>query len=101
MLLRRRGDIYDKLLNKLQFHSLAQLMVEMLAVKVVAGVSLDNLFEKDDDNEEEEDEEKEPKLSPSEQQMVDILNEKRQMVIQTLIDRVGPKCEDLEEVLNA
>ena len=42
-----------------------------------------------------------PESMTTEQQMRQILNEKRQEVIYTLIERLGPKCTDFESVLNA
>ena len=46
-------------------------------------------------------EDNEGKVLNTEQQMRQILNEKRQEVIATLIDRLSPKCTDFESVLNA
>lgn len=46
-------------------------------------------------------EESQPENMTTEQQMRQILNEKRQEVIYTLIERLGPKCTDFESVLNA
>jgi|LauGreDrversion4_2_1035121.scaffolds.fasta_scaffold179408_2 hypothetical protein len=63
--------------------------------------------EKESDGEEAEsptktgEENKEPENLNTEQQMRQILNERRQEVISTLIDRLGPKGFDFESVLNA
>jgi hypothetical protein len=35
LLLKRNGDVFDRLVANLQHHSLAQLMVELLQVKIV------------------------------------------------------------------
>jgi hypothetical protein len=62
--------------------------------------------DKESDNDEAESpvkaaEESQPENMTTEQQMRQILNEKRQEVIHTLIERLGPKCTDFESVLNA
>jgi hypothetical protein len=120
LLLHRPGDIFDKLLANLQHHSLAQLLVELLQVKVVqsAGSSQYGSSQRrgegftfhgnksggdsgDDDDEENGKSEQESKLSPLEAKMVEVLNRKRQEVLTTLIDFLGPKNSDFEKCLNA
>jgi len=44
ILLKRNGDIFMKLLNCLQHHSLAQLLIELLQVKVITPSSHNNHY---------------------------------------------------------
>ena len=84
MLIKRKGDIFSKLLNILQHHSLAQLIVELMQVKIP---SQEKMFgDKESDGEEAESpvkaaEDSQPENMTTEQQMRQILNEKRQEVI--------------------
>jgi len=105
ILIKRKGDIFNKLLAVLQHHSLAQLLIELMQVKIP---SQEKMFgEKESEGEEAEspaktgEENNECQVLNTEQQMRQILNEKRQEVFATLIDRLGPKCTDFESVLNA
>ena len=104
ILIKRKGDVFNKLLSFLQHHSLAQLLIELMQVKIP---SQEKMFgDKESEGEEAESpvktgEDNEPQSLNTEQQMRQILNEKRQEVISTLIDRLGPKCTDFESVLNA
>jgi hypothetical protein len=104
MLINRKGDIFTKLLNVLQHHSLAQLIVELMQVKIPSQEKM--YGDKESDGDEAESpvkaiEDSQPENMTTEQQMRQILNEKRQEVISTLIDSLGPKCADFESVLNA
>jgi len=104
MLIKRKGDIFSKLLNVLQHHSLAQLIVELMQVKIPSQEKMSGDKESDGDEAEspvKQAEELQPENMTTEQQMRQILNEKRQEVISTLIERLGPKSTDFESVLNA
>ena len=104
MLIKRKGDIFTKLLNVLQHHSLAQLIVELMQVKIPSQEKMSGDKESDGDEAEspvKAAEELQPENMTTEQQMRQILNEKRQEVISTLIERLGPKSTDFESVLNA
>ena len=104
MLIKRKGDIFSKLLNVLQHHSLAQLIVELMQVKIPSQEKMSGDKESDGDEAEspvKAAKELQPENMTTEQQMRQILNEKRQEVISTLIERLGPKSTDFESVLNA
>lgn len=89
ILLKREGDVYNRLLAVLQHHSLAQLLIELLQVKVVNGQnhggasggvfgakSKGFTFGGSGDDSEEDDKgsHEEVKLSPEEQKMTEVLN---------------------------
>lgn len=106
ILLQRNGDIYGKLIKCLHHHSLAQLMVELLQVKITATTSnstLDRFIfsDKNRGGDSEEDDEPATKLTPLETKMLDILNVRRQEVVLELIERLSSKNTDFENCLNA
>jgi hypothetical protein len=96
---------------------LAQLLIELLQIKVVNGQGTNGgasggvfggkskgfAFGGSGDDSEEDDKasQEEVKLSPEEQKMTDILNQKRQEVVETLMDRLGPANKSFENCLNA
>lgn len=59
ILIHKEGEIYNKLLNHLHHHSIAQLMVELIQVKIITNRPKENFSldwdkdEKDGDSEEE------------------------------------------------
>jgi hypothetical protein len=80
MLIKRKGDIFSKLLNVLQHHSLAQLIVELMQVKIPSQEKMSGDKESDGDEAEspvKQAEELQPENMTTEQQMRQILNEKR------------------------
>lgn len=120
LLVKREGDVFSKLLLVLQHHSLAQLLVELLQLKIgpattsasksgasgglLGGANRGFAFGSHTDSEEEDKEGEEVKLTPEEARMAEVLGLKRQEVVATLIERLGcpaDKKEDLENCLNA
>jgi hypothetical protein len=96
LLLKREGDVFTKLVGVLQHHSLAQLLIELLQIKIgsappsksggasggLLGRGGGFAFENRSDSEEEdkpegEGEDEAAKLSPDEQRMLQVLNERR------------------------
>jgi hypothetical protein len=89
LLIHRKGDVFDLLLKHMQHHSLAQLMVELMQIKITGSQSsamgssargrVSSDFDNKTDDGEESKDEKEGKdnLTPQEQAMLDILNLKR------------------------
>ncbi len=122
LLLKRKGDVFPLLLNFMQHHSLAQLLVELLQIKVATSTSghlrsgggasgglMSNgggrsfaFGGSDDDEEEEDDSENNQVASPDDIEMLKTLNERRQEVVAGLIEKLGAKnLRDFESCLNA
>jgi hypothetical protein len=109
ILVKREGDVFTKLANHLQHHSLAQLLVELMQVDLPTQWDADRINGGDKDNkdsDEEEDavsknEETNVELIAKVKHLNEVFNTRRQEVISTLIDRLGPKNTDLENTLNA
>lgn len=128
ILLRRKGDIFIKLLSCLQHHSLAQLLIELMQVKIVAtkihhhhgtsdgasGGLLSNngkgfAFHQNggndshsDDSSDDDDAVPQVSLSPDEAQMTEVLKARRQEVVAFLIEKLSSKNScDFESCLNA
>jgi hypothetical protein len=108
ILLHRKGDIYNKLVNLLQHHSLSTLLIELLQLKIVPAAAsqrdrFSSDFDKFGDNDDEEPKRDDPtaKMNPTEKEMYEILNQKKQEVIHTLIERLSNSNKDLEQTLNA
>ena len=107
LLIEREGDVYNKLLNKLHHHSLSQLMVELLSLKLSTNKQTEN-FSLDWDKEGGDSEEEktangtqEQELSEQEKKMTTVLNQKKQEVIQTLVKWLSRSNQDFEYALNA
>jgi len=111
LLIHRKGDIFNKLVKNLQHHSLSQLMIELMHLKITsqpqgaqggrnrASSDYDNKTDAEDGAKAKE---KEEILSPKEKQMAEVLNQKRQEVVLSLIDNLNSKGNtDLEACLNA
>jgi hypothetical protein len=81
ILVQKEGKIFDKLLNHLQHHSLAQLMVELMSVKIGVGRHASVDWDKNSDEDKAKSEEPEEELSPVEAEMTRILQQKKQEVI--------------------
>lgn len=67
LLLQKQGEIFNKLLNRLEHHSLAQLMIELLELKITLSKDVEKFnldWDKDERNQEEEKEEIE--MTPTE-----------------------------------
>lgn len=116
ILLKRGGDIFDRLVANLQHHSLAQLLVELLHVKIVnGGGSRGGSSAKksegftfhgrpgagDSENEEDEEEDVPSKMTAAETKMAEVLTRKQQEVVVALVDLLGAKNKDLEKCLGA
>ena len=128
ILLKREGDIFIKLLSCLQHHSLAQLLIELMQVKVVpskshhhhgasdgaSGGLLSNNngrgfafhenggSEISDDDSDNDDGDQATALSPNDAKMIEVLKNRRQEVVAALIEKLSSKnLTDLESCLNA
>lgn len=80
LLLHRKGDIFNLLLDNLQHHSLGQLMVELMQIKITGSQtgSERNRASSDYDNKTDDEEDKpvtpQEHLNTTEQAMSDVLN---------------------------
>lgn len=109
ILIHKEGDIYNKLLNKLHHHSLAQLMVELLQVKLVTNKPKENFsldWDNDEKNNDSEDDKaqnghQEPEMTEDEKKMTAVLNAKKQEIIGLLLRWLSRNNEDFEFALNA
>lgn len=115
ILIHRNGDVYNRLLGNLKHHSLSQLLIELLNLKIVATQqtsSARDRFSSDFDKEtssdldkegDEEKKESDPTdgMTIVERKMFQVLETKKQEVIQYLIQRLSSKNPDFEECLNA
>lgn len=112
LLVERKGFVFDMLMRHLEHHSLAQLMIELMQLKIVPAnqVVRDRFssdFDKEDKTEDGEQSEEEKnretldKMTPQERLMHDTLTEKKQMVVRTLLERLSSKNRDFELCLNA
>ena len=109
LLIHKRGDLFNKLLKNLEHHSLAQLLIELMQIKITGQasgergrVSSDYDNKTDDEEEKSKDNQEKEVFSPQEQIMNEVLNTKRQEVIVSLIDCLSAKNkEDFEACLNA
>lgn len=109
LLLHRKGDIFNLLIKNLQHHSLSQLMVELMQLKITgqaAGAGGRNRASSDFDSKTDDEnitkgKDKEESLSAKDKQMVDVLNQKRQEVVVALIDNLNSRSSDFEACLNA
>ena len=66
ILVQKEGIIFDKLLNHLQHHSLAQLMIELMSTKIGVGRLPSIDWDKNSDEDKAKSEEPEEELSPIE-----------------------------------
>ena len=109
ILVKREGDIFTKLTNHLEHHSLAQLLVELMQVELPAqwdserntGADKDNKDSDDDEDAVSKNEENNAEHAAKIKHLNEVFNTRRQEVLSTLIDRLGPKNSDLENTLNA
>ncbi len=120
LLIRRRGDVYLKLIDLLEHHSLCSLLIELLYLKVTpaapsAAASRDRFssdFDKDDkasdkengqEGEEEEKREVDPTegMSDLEKEMHFVLSQRKQEVVGRLIHSLTSQNKDVEKCLNA
>jgi hypothetical protein len=109
ILVKREGDIFTKLTHHLQHHSLAQLLVELMQVELPAqwdsernnGGDKDNKDSDDDEDAVSKNEENNAEHAAKVKHLNEVFNSRRQEVLSTLIDRLGPKNSDLENTLNA
>ena len=102
ILVKREGDIFRKLTQHMQHHSLAQLLVELMQVELPSQWDISG--EKDSDEDEDavsKHEETTAEVTAKIKALNEIFNHCRQEVITTLIDHLGPKNADLENTLNA
>ena len=112
LLIERNGDVFDRLLGNLEHHSLAQMMIELMQIRIVSASAatrdrFSSDFDKEDNTEDgesqaEDEKQKElDRMSPQERQMMETLNNKKQMVVQTLMERLSSKNSNFEQCLNA
>jgi len=120
LLIRRKGDVYLKLLALLEHHSLCSLLIELLYLKVTPATpsptSRDQFssdFDKDDKadkengQEGEEEEEEKRELDPTEgmsdleKEMHFVLSQRKQEVVARLIHSLTSQNKDAEKCLNA
>lgn len=103
ILVETEGKVYNKLLNHIQHHSLAQLLIELLQIKIGNSNSKQSAdWDKDDKSEEEKHtEEPAEELPPLDAKMASVLKSKKQEVITTLLTKLSGQSSDLEECLNA
>ena len=119
----RQGDVYNKLLNLLQHHSLSQLLVELLQIKIVNSVNgesnrnirdrfssdFDDRFGRVIGNNDDDEEDKKEKVEEDptagmttiERKMYEVLKAKKQEVVNYLIRQLTSSNKDLEQSLNA
>lgn len=91
LLLKRGGQIFDNLLRHIKYHSLALLMIELLAIQITANLDKKKFEVGGMDNDDRSLDENEPELSKDQLTMQTILHEKKMMVIKTLLDRLSNK----------
>jgi hypothetical protein len=114
LLIHRKGDVFLKLTRFLHHHSLSQLLVELLLIKIVSAKaqggpqsSFRDRFSSDTDERDNEESEEKKALDPTdgmteqERQMYDVLCERKQEVITFLLSKLSSKNTDLEETMNA
>lgn len=112
LLLKRNGAIFDGMLNHLQQHSLATLLIELLQVQIKpeqadshkqkSKLAFYNSDGSDAEGNEEDPEGSESgQLSPDQIKMKAVLEKKGSQIVHKLLDTLSEKNTDLECTLNA
>jgi hypothetical protein len=110
LLVQRQGAIFDGLMQHMQHHSLALLMIELLQIQIKPEATpkskapmKGSMYEWENSDGENNDEDvEEGTLTPQQEQMKDTLAKKGNQIVMSLLDTLSSKNkDDLEKTLNA
>ena len=106
--LERNGDLFDKLMEHIEYHSLAQLLIELMQVtSIYGGAKKENGFVNfydEPDNEATEignEKEKSPTQNEKEKRVEGLLNMKQKEIAYQLIQKLSWRNTNAHEVLDA
>ena len=102
LLIEQNGKIFNALLDKLQHHSLAMILIKLLEVQIQPESRKKESWDGSDNSDFEDKEEAEPELTIEQKLMVQVLKDKTNMVVNFLIDQLSDKNQDdIHMTLNA
>lgn len=107
LLLKREGAIFDALMQHIDHHSLALLLIELLNIKIKpeAPASKKGIYDhwetNSDQDANEENGADEGTLTPEQEQMAAVLEKKAHEIVLRLLDALSYKNDDIEKTLNA
>ena len=106
LLLKREGAIFDALMQHIDHHSLALLLIELLNIKIKPEAPAkkglyDHWETTSDQDANEENGADEGTLTPEQEQMAAVLEKKAHEIVLRLLDALSYKNDDLEKTLNA
>jgi hypothetical protein len=97
ILLHTQGAVFDQLVKYIKYHSMADLLIELMQLTVAFQPPASSVLQDSDDGGEEK-----PALSEDQTQMLSVLNRKKREVVKQLIMAMShSNRDDLEASLNA
>ena len=104
LLLKKDGAIFDAIGGRIEHHSLALLLTELLQIQIKPEppqTKASAQYEWENSDQENAEDEPEGTLTPEQEQMQAILRAKGQRILLGLLDAFSHKNDDLERTLNA